>query len=196
MSGRLPALIFLAACFAAGLIAGCVFASYLGQDAGVHLSSYLDGYFSLLKQDEADWPSLGAVFWEVLRWPLFAGVLGVTAFGAVAVPVVFCVRGFLLSYAVSVFLQLFGSDGLLLAVSIFGISAVLSVTALFVIGLDAFEWGRTLTNGVRYDGKERAPIKKRLLLHAAFAACWLSVGALAQYWLSPVIVRAAVGLVL
>lgn len=196
IAGRLPALIFLAGCFGIGLIMGCVLASYLGQGVDVRLSAYLDGYFSVVEQEGAAASSLLSTFWEVFRWPLAAGVFGLTAFGVVAIPVIFCVRGFLLSYAVAVFVQLWGGAGLLLALSIFGLSAILSVTALFVVGLDTFEWGRTLTSAVRHEGRERAPLKRRLLLHAGAAACWLTAGALLQHWLSPVLLKAAVSLVL
>lgn len=193
--GRLPALIFLTACFGLGLLAGCLFASYLGADAGSHLLSYLNGYFSLLEEGTVTAPSFPAVLWEVFRWPFAAGILGLTAFGTLAVPALFCVRGFLLSYTVSVFLLLFGSEGLPLALAVFGISAVLSVTGLFLVGIDAFEWGKTLVAGTGREGKDKAPLRRRLIYHAAATVCWLTVGAVVQYWLSPVLLKAAAGFV-
>ena len=195
--GRLRAMVFLAGCFLAGLIAGCVFASHLGQDADTGLSDYLDGYFALAEQGDEGGSSLLATAWEVGRWPLAAGVLGMTAFGALAVPAVFCVRGFLLSYTVSVFLLIFGPEGLPLALAVFGLSAVLSVTALFFIGPEAFCWGRRLSAGAARDGRgERPPDRRSLLLRAGWVTCWLSVGILLQHWLAPVLVRAAAGLVM
>ena len=191
--GRLSALIFLTLCFGVGLAAGCCFASYLGSEAGGHLSSYLNGYFSLIREDEVVRASFFAVLWEVLRWPLAAGVLGLTAFGTLAVPGIFLIRGFLLSYTVSVFLLLFGSEGLPLALAVFGISSILSVTGLFVVGVDAFEWGKTLVSGPVRDMKERMPLRRHLICHGAAAAGWLAAGALIQYWLSPVLLRMAAG---
>ena len=193
VAGRLSALIFLALCFGAGLALGCCFASYLGGEAGSCLSDYLGGYFSLIRENGAERPSFFSVLWETARWPLAAGALGLTAFGVLAVPGIFLARGFLLSYSVSVFLLLFGSAGLPLALSVFGLSCVLSVCGLFAVGPDAFEWGKAAVAAPAKDGRDRAPLRRRLIYHSASAAAWIVFGSVIQYWLSPALLRLAAG---
>ncbi len=191
---RLPVLFFLSGCFVLGMTAGCVLASYLGQDAGSSLSTYLDGYFQTLHQGETAAFSLISVFWEIFRWPFAVLAFSLTAIGAIAIPTVFCVRGFLLSYSVSVFVQIYGINGLPLALSVFGLPAALSITALFIIGVDGFSWGRSLAVCLHDGGKDRDVLRKRLMLRAGVVFCWLTVGVLAQYWVSPILLKIAVSL--
>lgn len=187
---RFPALFFLSVCFGIGLILGCVFASYLEADANAQLLTYLDQYLSLVQENHAELPSLFSVFWEVFRWPLMAGILGLTLLGVVAVPLTFLIRGFLLSYTISVFVQLYGKSGLSFAAAIFGISAILSVTALFSVGIKAFECGRALNGtGTRSEQKNRVQEQKSLLMYTVVTLCWVSFGAGIQYWLSPILLR-------
>lgn len=195
-TGRLPALIFLTGCFCIGLVLGCVFASFLPQGDDIGLSSYLEGYFSAVGDVGAVRPHFLATFWEVVRWPLSVGILGLTAFGVLAVPAVFCVRGFLLSYTASVFILIMGSEGLVPALAVFGLSAFLSVAALFIAGMDAFALGLTFIGSVQCENKERTALKRRLTLRLLTLAGCLAVGAVVQNWLSPILLKTAVDLMM
>lgn len=145
--GLVP-IIVLTACFLCAGLAGCLSAAASGEHSIASLSSYLYGYLTLLADGEAAVPSIWAIFWEICCWPLLALLLGMTALGALAIPAVFCVRGFLLSYAVSAFVRVFGQSGLLAAAAVFGMTVIASVPVLFSVGSTAFSASLDLAGGL------------------------------------------------
>lgn len=144
----LGSIIVLTACFLCAGLAGCLAAAASGEHSIASLSSYLNGYLTLLADGDAVVPSLWAIFWEVCGWPLLALLLGMTALGVLAVPAVFCARGFLLAYAVSAFVRVFGQAGLLAAAAVFGMTVVTSVPILFSVGSTAFSSSLRLAGGL------------------------------------------------
>ena len=188
---RFSVLLFLSICFLSGVVLGCIFASYSTVNVNSGLLEYIERYLALAQEDHVEWPSFFSVFLEVSRWPLAAGVLGLTLLGVVAVPFLFFIRGFLLSYAVSIFVCLLGRDGFMLAVAIFGVSALFSVAALFVIGAQAFTCGRVMNeSGGKAEQISRIKEQKHLIIRLVITLCWVTAGAILQYWLSPVLLRA------
>lgn len=171
-----PVLTLPAACFGLGLALGCLFASWVDSGADSPLIAYLDSYFSALAQDGIRILSATEAAWEVARWPLFLLLAGATLFRKAAIPALFCARGFLLSYAVSVFVRLLGWTGLALAGAVLGIPTLFSTSALFL-----------LVSWMRIPVKEP---KKRALYWGLTAGC-LTAGAMLHFWISPVLLRAA-----
>lgn len=192
--GRLSVLLCLTVCFAVGALAGCFFAGVLGGETQRHLSAYLGDYFAVLRDGEPVAPSLFSAAWELCRWPLLVFVLGFTALGAVGVPVVFLVRGFLLSYSVAVFVRLFGVAGLAAAAAVFGVCAVFVLPALFVLGADAMGGAMALAAAFWGEGKRPAVFGRGRLLRAGGCGLLLAAGAGVQLWLTPALLRAAAGL--
>lgn len=185
-------LLFLSVCFVIGIILGCMFASYSTARANSGLLSYIERYLTLAQEDQVEWPSLFSVFWEVSRWPLAAGVFGLTLLGVAVVPLLFLIRGFLLSYAVSIFVSVMGMKGLGLAIAIFGISALFSIAALFMIGTEAFTCGRALNEvGGKTEHSNRIKAQKHLVFQLAITIGWLCAGTMIQYWISPILLRVA-----
>lgn len=125
-------------CFLLAGAAGCAAAAAAGEAGESSLSSYLQSYLSALSGGGAVSPSVWAVIWEMARWPFLVFLLGLTALGAVALPAVFCLRGFLLAYAIASFARVFGREGLLLAFGVFGVTAFVAIPALFALGAVAF----------------------------------------------------------
>ena len=172
-------LVFLSACFTLGAGAGCLLASFFQKGSFTHLFSYLNGYFSILQSSESSGNPLISTFWEICRWPLFAGLMGTTLFGVVAVPALLVLRSFLLSYAVSVFVCLYGGwYGLLLSLSLFGVPALCSVVSLTMIG-----WNILFRHFNPQKGKGKD--EKRLVSSILFILIWLVAGTIFQHWISP-----------
>ena len=192
-SPSLSPLILMTACFALGLFLGCLLASFFQESGDPHLFSYLDDYFLLLENGGEMESSLLATLWEVLRWPLFAGLMGTTLFGVVAVPVLIFLRGILLSYALSVLVCIYGGwRGSLLSLCIFGAPALCSVVSLFLIGwvvLHHHAHGR----GSSHRGETDL---QRLLscLLALFAL--VAAGTFVQHWICPALLRQLVSVLL
>ena len=177
--GGNSALTLLAVCFGLGLALGCLFASRVDGGSDSQLTAYLDGYFTALSQDGVRAPGLAGAAWELARWPILLLLAGFTLFRKAAIPAIFCVRGFLLSYAVSVFVRLLGWPGLALAGAVLGVPTLFSVAALFLLG------GWMVT-------QSKEP-KSRALSWGLAAGC-LAVGSLLHFWLSPALLQAAAGL--
>lgn len=130
----LPALVILSASFLLGCVVGCLVAGGVGAAEHGALASYVESYLSAARAGELSAPSFFSVVWETLRWPLLTVLLAFTALGLVGIPVLFAVRGFLLSFAVASFVRVLGGAGSILAFLLFGLSGLFTVPVLFVLG--------------------------------------------------------------
>ena len=135
-----------------------------GQES---LAAYVEGFLRAAQAGEAAPPALAALVWETLRWPLLALLLGFTALGLLALPLLFAVRGFLLAFSIASFVRIFGGTGCLLALLVFGVGGAFSVPVLFVLGVQSFMTARTLAGRVWGESKA-APLYGR--------AYWLRCG--------------------
>ncbi|MDD4715596.1 MAG: stage II sporulation protein M [Oscillospiraceae bacterium] len=132
---RSGALFLLAGFFLVGGLLGCLLASRVGGGANDSLSSYIKGYLTAVHTGEANSPGIFPVLWENFRYPVACVVLGVTSAGAVMVPIVFAVRGFFLSFAVSSFVCMFGGRGLLMAAGVFLPAGLVVIPCMFLLGI-------------------------------------------------------------
>ena len=132
----LTRLAVLAICFGLGALGGFLF-SALGEDSP-ELLEYLRQYFQSAGEGGGLEPSLAAVIWDMIRWPLAAFLLGLAPAGAVGVPVLMGARGFLLAFAATTFARLFHLPGLTAALAAFGVTALVAVPVLFAVAEDAF----------------------------------------------------------
>lgn len=129
------ALFLLAVFFLAGRLLGCLLASRVGGGANDSLSSYIKGYLSAVQVGKAGAPGLLSAMWENFRYPVACVVLGFTSAGVVLVPLVFAMRGFFLSFAVSSFVRMFGGQGLLMAVGVFLPAGLVVMPCMFLLGM-------------------------------------------------------------
>ena len=132
----LTRLAVLAICFGLGALGGFLFSALNGDSP--ELLDYLQQYFRSAGEGGGLEPSLLAVIWELLRWPLAAFLLGLVPAGAVGVPLLMGARGFLLSFAATTFARLFHLPGMAAALAAFGVTVLVAVPVLFVVAEDAF----------------------------------------------------------
>ena len=137
--------VLLSVVFLMGLICGFLLALLNGQSET--LTAYLQRYLHSLGESGGISVTLWSVIWDVVQWPLLLFCLGATQFCVIAVPMAMFLRAFLLSYAISVFVQLFAGSGLLLALASFGIIAVLVIPVLFVIAVTGMEFAGRRNHG-------------------------------------------------
>lgn len=128
-----PYLIVLLVCFFIGAFCGGALAAL--NDSGDELSSYLYDYFSMAAQKKIN-VSFFSVLWDCVKWPLLTVVLGFTVLGAIGIPVLFAVRGFLFSFTVCTFGALLGGDGAAAAAVLFSVTALLVLPVLFMVGCE------------------------------------------------------------
>ena len=132
----LTRLAVLAICFGLGALGGFLFSAWNGDSP--ELIAYLQQYFLSAGEGDGLEPSLAAVVWDLLRWPLAAFLLGLVPAGAVGVPLLMGARGFLLAFAATTFARLFHLPGLAAALAAFGVTVLIAVPVLFVVAEDAF----------------------------------------------------------
>lgn len=139
--------VLLSVVFLMGLICGLLLALLKGQSEA--LTTYLQRYLHSLSEGGVVTVTLWSVIWDVVQWPLLLFCLGATQFCVIAVPLAMFLRAFLLSYVISVFVQLFAGRGFLVALVSFGIIALLVIPVLFVIAVTGMEFAARRSPGSR-----------------------------------------------
>lgn len=74
-------------------------------------------------------------------------VVGLTAFGAVGIPIVFLVRGFLMAFSACMFGVLFGASGMVMAAVLFAVPALMVLPVLFLLGCSMLRGARLRLHG-------------------------------------------------
>lgn len=133
--GRGP-LFFLCLFFLIGALLGSIFALLGGSHP--QLAQQLDIFFQSVAQDGPPDVSWWSTLWEALSWPLLLVLLSFGPPGVVGIPCVFLIRGFLLSYACSSFVAMYGLHGLGWNALFFGVSALFLLPICVCIGHWAF----------------------------------------------------------
>ncbi len=180
------ALWLLGAYFVLGGVAGCLFAGCTDGAGAQALSGYLADYLSLAGEGTV-LRSFPRVMWEQLRYFLAAVLLSVTVLGAVGLPVLFMLRGFLFAFCVGCFFRVFGSPGLFPAFFLFGLPALLWTPALFLTGSQ----GLSGTLDALRRGDRRGGVGTAFWTRAAVSLLLIVLCGLLEYFSVPVMLRAA-----
>ena len=136
------------------------------------------------------------MLWGQAKYVLAALVLGLTALGALGLPVLFGVRGFFLSFPAACFCRVFGGRGLLPAFVLFGLPALLWAPALFLAGVQGLLSAQQLLRRVLGDGRGGLPISAAWWCRAGLCAGLALAAGLLEYWVVPVLLRAAARVIL
>lgn len=194
LGGMLPALVVLGAAFLLGGLIGCGLAASVGGGANDSLATYIQNYMAAAKAGITQPPELLPLVWEVVRWPLFALLLGFTALGVIGVPLLFFARGFLISFAVTSFVRMFGAAGGGLAFLFFGLTGLLAIPVLFVLGVQSFLTAIALAGRSRNQGKRLQPLYGRaFLVRCGICAAVLALCVLLEYFALPILLGALAG---
>lgn len=158
-------------CFAVGGLLGCLLASWIGGAGSDGLTSYIQSFLQAAQGEYAASPAILPLLWEQVRYPLAVVLLSFTALGVIAIPALFGLRGFFLSFAISAFVRMFGGDGIVFALILFGLSGVISVPVLFVLGAQG--WQRSCTLAGRGGKRRKSDGGDRFFSLGICAACIL-----------------------
>lgn len=192
-AGTTPALLILTVSFLLGGLVGCALAASVGGAGSESLSAYIRNYIAASEAGLTTPPELLPLIWEVCRWPLMTMILGFTAVGIVGVPVLFAVRGFLFSFAVSAFVRMFGTSGEILAVLIFGFTGLLEIPVLFVLGVQSLSTAWTLTGRAFHFRMHLPGIGQSYILRCGICALVLAVCVLLKYIAVPAFLSTVAG---
>lgn len=191
--GFLPALAVIGACFFAGGLVGCTLAAHVDGGGTESLAAYLRSFLQAAGAGEAETPALAALVWNHIRWPALAVLLGFTALGLLGLPILFAARGFLMAFAIASFVRMFGRAGCLLAFAVFGITGVVAVPVLFVLGVQGLVASRTLASRVLGEGRGASPYGRAYFLRCGMCAAALCICVLLDYLAVPALVSGLAG---
>lgn len=133
----------LAIAFLLGMALGLQIMIRVGTETQF-LGDYLQRYLSQVQFSQLNQPSVWLVTWTLLRWSILTFLMGFTLLGVLGIPILFFLRGGLLVLAVSAFVQIYGSVGALLAFASFGLTALLELPVLFLLGVRGLSSARRL----------------------------------------------------
>lgn len=193
-SAWLPALLPLAISFFLGTVTGCLWAGWAAEAESGTLTAYIEGYLSAARSGALTVPSVFSLLWETFRWPLLTWILAFTAFGVIGIPVLFALRGFFLAFAAASFIRVLGGAGAVLSVLLFGVTGLLTLPVLFVLGTQGFTACCTL--GARLLGdKHRGgiPYERTYFLRSGICFFVLLLSVCMEQAILPVLLTAAVG---
>lgn len=193
---RTAELMALGGFFLLGGLAGGLFAGLAEGEGARVLGDYLCDYLTLASQETVTcgfWP----VLWEQFRYFLAVVILGVTALGVAGLPLLFAVRGFFFSFSVGCFFRVFGGAGLLPALVLFGIPALLWAPGFFLAGLQGWSNARCLLRRGLGDGRSELPVCRPVYwIRIGFCSVLFFVCGALEYMVVPVLLRAAARIVL
>jgi len=186
-----PALIVTATFFTLGGLAGCLLAFQVQGEGAEALASYLDQFFHSLGQGALISPALPSLLWRTLRWPLAAFLLGFTALGLLAVPVLDALRGFFLAFSIASFARAYGMAGLRAAFVLLGVTALVAVPVLLLLSAQSFSAALNLAARGGGQGRRDLPYHRDYFLRSGVCAAAMGVCVLLERYLIPVLVAGA-----
>ena len=186
LDGLAPTLAVLSAAFSVGALVGLLLAAKVAGAGQESLSAYLQSYLEAAKAGNATPPELPTALWEAARWPLLTLLLSFTALGAVGIPAVFAVRGFLLSFAVSSFVRVLGGAGAVLAFFAFGVTGLITLPTLFLLGVQGMLSSMALAGRVLTGARVASPMPDHVFwARSGLCASALVFSAMLECWAVP-----------
>lgn len=170
-------LLFLALAFVLGGFAGCLFAGSVSGTGTLAVSGHIEEFMAGIRVDNLSPPGLLAASWSVLRWPVLMILLSMTSAGLIGIPLLFFARGFLFAFCVASFVLVLGSGGVLFALLLLGVESLLTISALFVLGIHSLtmaSWSgeeRKKRGGLQSFWQEPALALRHAICLAVFLFC-------------------------
>lgn len=129
-------LIICGAMFLCGCIIGTVSAGFVSD--GESLRQYISSYVAQVSGETLGKPEFLSALFGACKYHLIAIFLGFSILGVICIPLLSAIRGFFLCFSISAFVRLFGSSGILLALSVFGTGTLITVPCYFILAVSSF----------------------------------------------------------
>ena len=168
-SAPLPRLVLLALFFLGGVLMGQVLSGRVPDVTGDELGRYLTDYLRLDSGTERTAAAVLSAAVIYFRYPLLAFLLGFTSLGVLLLPCATVAYGFFLSFSVCCFTAAFGADGVLLALSVFGLRCAVTLPCYFLLAVPAWGTSAALASLSFGNGRRAAPV-------VYGRSCWVRFG--------------------
>lgn len=187
-SAPLSRLLLLSLFFLGGVFLGQVLSGRVPEGTGDELGRYLTDYLRLdgaPAVPEARTVLSTAVIY--FRYPLAAFLLGFTSLGVLLLPCATVAYGFFLSFSICCFTASFGSEGVLLALAVFGLRCLVTLPCYLLLAVPAWGASATLASLSFGQGRRTAPVDygRRFWLRAGGVLAALTAGVCGDLFLSP-----------
>ena len=156
-SAPLPRLALMALFFLGGVLLGQVFSGRIPDATGDELARYLTDFLKVGEGEPTPRTVLSAAA-LYFRYPLAAFLLSFASIGVLLLPLITGAFGFFLSFSVCCFTAAFGSDGVLLALAVFGLRCAVTLPCYFLLAVPAWERSVTLACLSLGGGRRTAPV--------------------------------------
>lgn len=185
-------LLLLAGFFFAGAVLGQVLSKKIPVSTADELKRYLKDYFLLSDKGNFSTKSFLSSLLLYFRYPLLAFLLGFASVGVFLLPAVSVAFGFFLSFSVCCFTAVFGGEGVLLALAVFGLRCFMTLPSFFLIAVPSFQNSTALAVISFGRGKRVQPVRygSNWWLRGAIVAAVLTAGALMETLITPQLLRA------
>lgn len=189
--------LLLAAVFLAGAAAGHVYAGCCDGAAPGALAAYLRDYCAVYDSGGVA-VSLASCAVLYFGYVAAAFLLGFASIGAVLIPALSGVFGFMTMYTVSCFVRAFGRPGVLLALAALAVRLVFCLPCFLAAAEAAWPLSIELFLLAFGRGKRSAPVLygSRYILLFVLCTAVLAAGVCCERFLTPVLFRMALGAVL
>lgn len=144
-AGSLSYTVLLAVFFLVGIFLGQVFSSHVPTSTQQELSEYLKQYMMIGSEPVAS-EAIFSILLLYIRYPLLVILLGFSSIGVLLIPCLTTAFGFFMSFSASCFVSAFGTCGVLLAISGFGLRCLLTLPCYFLLAEPALRASFTLAS--------------------------------------------------
>ncbi len=188
--------VLLALTFLAGALAGHLYAGACGDETWSSLKEYLDGYCRLYSEGGTEASMLSCIT-LYFGYGLALFLLGFSGVGVVLIPVLSGGFGFFTMYTVSCFVQCYGRMGTVLAMGALAVRLVFTLPCFLVLAGAAWPLSMELFSMSFGRGKRSTPVLygTRYFLLFVLCAVILAAGVFCERLLTPLLFRAALGLI-
>ncbi len=178
-------LLICGAMFLCGCIIGTFSAGFVKD--GTKLSAILTEYLSFYINGGTDKPDFFTAVIDAYKYHLSAVFLGLSVLGVLCIPLLSAVRGFMLSYSISAIVRLLGGKGALLALSVFGIRAFITIPCFFILCVYAYAsstyiFRQAFSKNMKITA---SPFNSRTLIACGICLVVLLVSAIIDTYLTP-----------
>ena len=175
----------LALLFALGMLGGYFYAEYCCEGSALSLSEYLAGYCVVFEDGGGGAVSLFSAVLLYFGYTSAAFLLGFTAIGVVAIPLLLAAFGFTSMFAVACFVMIYGRRGIALALAAMGVRMVVTLPCLLWVGARA--WASSFALSGVGGGKRCAPVlyDKGYFYRLCVCVVLLLFGVCAEQYLTP-----------
>ena len=191
-TGVTASLVIISIIFLIGGLAGCSLVGQTNGEGEATLSRYLDGFINIVSSDEMVKPKFLFILWKAIRWPLLILFLGLTPIGLIGIPVLILIRSFLLSFSIASFYQVSGTEGLFFSFILFGITGLIYIPILFVLGIQSFLRAGTIIGRIAGENRRTTVLKRSETIRLGVCIIALFILSFIEYLTGPAVLDAAV----